>query len=235
MAQYYRLNLGRCTYGEFWRLSRNPIEFALAALLKTCGLLGSAPGGLGRPELLIPLAIADLPPRVFAKLESWLAPLQQLGFAHGFAYTIPMVGAQEGFAIALRGQNPLILASLVYGRQRSEGTQMEQSAFAFLTPLQGTDYLVTSGKKKELESAPQARVERLPGADVHTVYARHQQRIAATPDTVPIRTEAEFNAFVLRYNLDEFDYFLQRGLYSPMSSEEAELQKAVQLAFQSEP
>jgi hypothetical protein len=151
----------------------------------------------------------------------------------GFYYTIPMLGAQEGYVLALLGQDPRVAAATVYARQRNDVVEFEQTTCSFATERSDGNVLSTVNSKRTFNAPPGVIPQNYPGISSEQLLEHHQQRIASLPlsQTRPLTNDQELDLFSLKMNQVEIDDFIRRGLYEPLADDEVAEQTVAHQQF----
>jgi len=223
-AVFYRIRLSRLRLGEL----RRGATMWQAWMLKYLAPLGwyeEAIIPVPRAERLIPLAWNDLPRHVQQRLEPWRSPAAESGFGTKFVYALPMLGRQEGFGVALTDATGLIVVWLSYARVRirmpdddDPYSDEEILDVALASILPDDRLLVTQRHVAELDPSPGRDVLVYEDADWPDLLAMHQRRIETRGRAGLRRVDpAELPALLLRWNQQEVDYQIERGVYQRMT------------------
>ncbi len=224
---FYRMRLSRMRFRELRRG---------ATLWQACLLKFLTPLGWGaeviipvsRPERLILLEWKDVPRHVQRRLEPWMKQAAESGFTTALRYTLPMLGRQEAFGMVLADADGLILASLMYARVRvrmstedDEYSDEELLEASLLSVLPNNRLLITGTRTAELDPMPGHAVQICEDADWPTLRAAHRRRMETLAHSGLQRvTAADLPALVLRWNQEEIDHRVARGVYERMSRED---------------
>ncbi len=221
---FYRIRLSRLRLREL----RRGASLWQACLLKYLAPLGwydEAIIPVPRAERLIPLTWNDLPRHVQRQMEPWRRQAADSGFAAEFLYTLPMLGRQEGFGLALCDTAGLIVVSLQYARIRirlapDEEPFSDEELFEVVltTVLPDNRLLVTQRHIAELDPPPNREVRVLEDGEWPELLAMHQGRMEAWDRAGLQRVKvADLPAVLLQWNHQEVDYHVARGVYQRMT------------------
>lgn len=221
---FYRIRLSRLRLREL-RRGASLWQACLLKYLAPIGWYDEAIIPVPRAERLIPLTWNDLPSHVQRQMEPWRRQAADSGFAAEFLYTLPMLGRQEGFGLALCDAAGLIVVSLLYARIRirlapDEDPFSDEELFevALTTVLPDNRLLVTQRHIAELDPPPNQEVRVFEEGEWPELLAMHQRRMEA-PDRAGLQRvkAADLPALLLQWNHQEVDYHLARGVYQRMT------------------
>ena len=223
MTTFYRVDGGRMTFAEYWRMSPEPVSFLIAAGMKLIGLPVRFNFAIPRPDQLFIVDFAELPGSAQQGMKAAIRSAEKAGlrlvFCHRLAVPEPhRLGAA---ALFLDETNETSLM-VMYGQQGEAREVHATCASRFADETLCT----TTTMKKTMTPVPGSDIERYPGADPRTLYARHRDHLErlAGRGLIPVPIDSdELPDFVLKCELRYVDFHIGRGVFVPMS--EAELEK----------
>jgi hypothetical protein len=233
-VSFYQLQLNRLRFRELWR-GTTLWQASWIKLLAPFGHHAGPTIPVPRVLRLILLAPEDLPPHVHQEFQPWLTQAADNRFTTAFFYTLPMLGRQEAYSAVLLGAEGTLLASFLYARVRlripndetDDDTNGENSydeemfEASLLTVLSDGKLLITSTRSAELDPLPGHELQTWEDADWPTLLAAHQRRLAPrVPAELRLISAAELPDLLLRWNQQETDHHIARGVYQRMSRED---------------
>jgi hypothetical protein len=218
---YYKFDASKLTLAELWRSCNNIVEFLIATVCKLISV-NVAPGfGMARTDRLVRIAPRAIPQYARERVEPLAEEAQTLGMTPGFCFTIPTVGALEGYSQALRSGDGRIVMGIDYVRISLNAAVNEKATFCFLSRLGNGRYLVTCGSKREEDEPPNQDREYHRGRPMATVLQRHRERLAeqATP-VESVGDDEQLRRLMFQYEREMMDYQIDRRIFVPISETE---------------
>jgi hypothetical protein len=213
MTTYYTLDSRKLSYAEFWRITRKPASFLVAAIAKVLGAKINFKSTVARVDALTILQVADVPEHVRNALAGILSQCQAQGLQLQFWYTVPPVRQDaEGYGAAMLSSDGTIVANVLFARVGAT----QRTVFGFTSLQSGGRLIATSGEPKRFNTPPQLNGEHMPGSAFDAVLARHRQRITDRGGDGVLRVPAsDVASVILALNNLHIDYQIQRGVYVP--------------------
>src|SRR5439155_18586828 len=113
---YYKMYLPAVSYRECRRLTKNFLEFGIAAILKTLRIPLPTTVGIGFPEGdMLRITHDALSPVLRQLLDPAMETAESVGALPGILYTIPLVGAAECAACLMPSSHGDYVVSLTAG------------------------------------------------------------------------------------------------------------------------
>lgn len=221
-TEYYKINSGRLSFGEYWRMSPNPVVFLIAAGAK---LFGGLPMNFSIPRVdtLHTIDWEDMPPRAGKRMEPSIDTYESLGYKYGFCYEMPILELDRFFgACTLLGEDGLRFAMVVY----VETPEEKRLTLGIVTEFTDGNYGVTTTAKKELEPEPNHRVHRHLSATAEELHQLHEQHLEEwrNDGLEPVKQSWDrLPQVILAAEQATVDFHASRGVFVPMS--EAEVRK----------
>ncbi len=223
MAEIYKLDGRRLTFGELWRIhGHNPQGFLAASVRKLLGVPRPVTFGIRRPDALDLHEPADLPSPVRHRLESAVRKCEASGYAlQFFASVDALVGSgTKAYMAALVPADGLVWATATVAHRRHGGADAPR--FTCFSRLSDGRYAITAGQRGKMASHPEDVVEVMDGAPFDAIAARHRERIAE-PELRPVAVgRGELAGVLLSREQRHVDFQIQRGVYVPMTEEEVD-------------
>ena len=220
---YYQFDASRLTLAELWRSCNNIFEFLIAIVCKLIRVNVAPAFGMARTDRLVRISSGAVPPFAQSRMTPLAEEAQTLGMTPGFYFTIPTVGAVEGYSHPLRDGDGRIAMAIDFVRISVNTVVNEKAAFYFLTKLRDGRYLVTSGSKREENGPPNHKREHLRSRPMPEVLQRHRERLAeqtAAPE--PIMDDNQLELLMFQYEREILDYQIERGVFTPITENEVE-------------
>ncbi len=221
--EYFRMDLGRLSWRECWRLTRS-WRVLIAGFRKLTDQGAYVPGGFAFPK---PLAAAQmdhaaLPVETLAPLERLERACAALGFAepvfHLNQSRFLLSKTAGGFLREPAGE--VVSSLLAVDRASTSGVQ--ECHGNFFSRLRDGRLLFTTDQPARLDTPFVAR--HLPGADLAEVFAAHRQRLdverARGNPPVLVRSFDELAELHWQIEQSTMDMNLRRGLFVRMTPEE---------------
>jgi hypothetical protein len=222
VTAYYRLDGGKLTLAEYWRMSSGVLTFLIAAGLKLIGRPVRFPFAIPRPERLVLVEFDDLPasarfaigPPMHMLKESEL----QLVFCHRLDLLEPhRLGASAVYLDPSGESWAAVLFTQAKDRKRCELSCASKFGDGTLA--------VTTTAKKALRPHPLSHVVRFPRANPETLLQRHHEHLArlAANGLFPLNVErSKLQEVILASEQRHVDFHASRGLYVPLTDEEVD-------------
>lgn len=221
MTTFYRVDGGKLTYAEYWRMSGDPFAFLIAAGMKFFGFPMRFNFAIPRPDRLFVVEFDELPAAARRGMGPPIRAAEKkaglrLIFCHRLAVPEPhRVGAA---ALLLDEENETSLM-VMFGQH---GGQREVH-LTCVSRFPDDTLASTTTMKKALVPVPGSDIERYPGADPATLYARHRGHLErlAGHGLVPVLLDPHrLEGFVLECELRYVDFHIGRGVFVPMTDDE---------------
>jgi hypothetical protein len=220
---YYQFDASKLTLAELWRSCNNVLEFFIAVLCKLIGVNVAPAFGMARTDRLVRIAPGAVPPFAHSRMTPLVEEAEKLGMKSGFYFTIPAVGAVEGYSRPLHSGDGQISMAIDCVRLSVNAVINEKATFYFLTMLQDGRYLVTSGSKREENGPPNHQREYLRGRPMAEVLQRHRERLAEqTVVLQPVMDDNQLERLMFQYEREVIDYQIQRRVFTPITEVEVE-------------
>lgn len=199
------------TYGEYWHLSNNIVEYVFGIIFKTLRLKLPVNYAFGRELIVVDPGTVSEGAR--ASFSNWAAQALRCGLTHELCYTIDALGPMEGYAAIFADDSRTIFMSVVYAHTWAPAT-IEMTRVSFGTLMNDQSFLVTARDKPQLKNPPNIIVQRQLNAELPELLAIHQQRVATYPSK-PVRFHStdELERFLREHERKNNDFHLERGVY----------------------
>jgi hypothetical protein len=220
MTTFYRVDGGKLTYAEYWRMAPEPISFLIAAARKFVGLPIQFRFAVPRPDRLFLVDFAELPETARAAMRPLVHKAQAIGLRLGFYHRLALPEPHRvGAAAALLDEDASTCLYVIFGQDREQ----RQVQTTCASRLADDSLAVTTTMRKMMEPVPTSHVERHPGVDPATLYGRHQEHLEdlESRGLAPLRIDPDRLAdFVLEWEVRYVDFHASRGVFVPMTDEE---------------
>ncbi len=227
---FYKIHLPALSYAECWKVAKNPVEFLIAATLKTIGVSFTPQLASTFPHRLIRVTPDSLDPVLARLLETRLEEARAIGIDDGIWYTCPAIGAASIVGSAFRlpdGCGALVIVAVHLTHNGI--TTDNRSRASFVTELANGRAIATSPEKPDLTPPPTVECEYMPRATLSVAFDRHRDRLSLTDERiVKIISEDDIEDFCIRNEKANCDYNVERGVFVPVTAaEEATLRAAM--------
>jgi hypothetical protein len=220
---YYKFDASKLTLAELWRSCNNVVEFLIATVCKGIGVNVAPAFGMARTDRLVRFACSALPAFARSRMEPLAEEAQSLGLVPAFCFTVPTVGALEGYSRSLRSKDGQIVMGIDYVRISMNNVANEKATFYFLSQLRDGSYLITSGSKREENAPANQDREHHPGRPMAEVLQRHRERLAEHAMTVQtIDDDEQLERLMFRYEREIMDYQIERGAFVALPENEVQ-------------
>ena len=221
-TEYYKVHSGRLSFGEYWRMSPNPVVFLIAAGAK---LFGGLPMNFSIPRIdtLHTIDWEDMPPRAEKRMEPSVDSFESLGYKYGFCYELPILELDRFMgACTLLAEDGTHFALIVYVEMPEE----KRLNIAIVTEFTDHSFGVTTNAKKELEPEPNHHAHRHLKAEAEELHRLHQQHLEQWrgDGLEPVKQSWDrLPQVILDAEQATVDFHASRGVFVPMT--EAEVRK----------
>ena len=220
MTTYYRVDGWKLTYAEYLRMAPDPFSFLIAAVRKFIGFPVRFGFAIPRPDRLFIVDFAELPDVAASAMRPLVHKARAMGLRLGFYHRLAIPEPHRiGAAAALLDGAEWTCLYVIFGK---DGEQ-RQVQMTCASRFADDSLAVTTTMPETMEPVPRSHIERYPGADPPTLYARHQEHLErlASRGLVPLRIDPDRLAdFVLEWELRYLDFHIGRGVFVPMSDAE---------------
>jgi hypothetical protein len=218
---YYRLNGGRLTLDDCWRMARNWRNFLTLLLWKP---VGGYPFGfsISRPEEPSVVPLDELPSALQDRLRGPVGELLQAGFLLAFYQLTRLLEPHRVVAGAvLLDPTGLVIANVSVA---GVGRRL-QTEWACTTRFVDGTAGVTSTRRSPFRLQPDRLLVLCPRASPTELYARHQSHLvrweAGGHIAAPV-SRARLPEVILEAQQRYIDFHVARGLFVPMTEAEIE-------------
>jgi hypothetical protein len=220
---YYQFDARRLTLAELWRGCGNLLEFLVAAFCKSIRVNMSPLFGIARTDRLVRIVASAVPEFAKARMSPLIQQAEALGMVPGFYFTIPTVGAMEGYCFAMRSADGQVALSIDCIRIVAGPVVNDKATFYFCSKLHDGDYLITSGSKRE-ENMPSGYDGRyFPGRPISDVLQHHRQQLAERRTRPQVMADAEeLERRVFEYERGVMDFQIERRVLVPLPADEVQ-------------
>lgn len=217
---YYRVHGGRVTFGEYWRLAANPVEFALAAGFK---LFGGLPLDASIPRIeAVPFAEwDDLPKEARKRLQGPIDLLEDAGYDYAFSYRAPLLEhTRLGIGSVLLRADGRAFATVLFAKEPN----LSKVAASCVSRFPDGGFGVTTDQKKQLVENPKNHTRRHPDTPADELAARHVEHLAdwAADGLKPQRLDRDTSlpAAIVQGEQELVDFHVGRGVFVPLTRAE---------------
>lgn len=231
MADYYKTDNRKLTFRECWNLTRSPLVLVLW-FTKLFHIPLKLTSGLAYPESILDWEIQEeeLSPVVRSPLAEPVADLLQLGFHSPFYYTMKDHLCPMDFgAVSVLHESQDAFAVVLHVRDRTVHPPKTTTVVVMVTLRADGTFLATTNRRAELDGVPDDETYRIVGASPEVLLDAHLQRIVETRDIDPIRQIRSVSEMIAAVGMNErreFDYYIERGFYAPMTDAEVATARA---------
>jgi hypothetical protein len=220
MTTFYRLDGGQLTYAEYWRLAPEPLSFLIAAGRKFIGWPVRFTFAIPRPDRLFVVDVDELPDAAQSAMWPVVRKAKAADLRVAFYHRSPVPERHRvGAAAALLDEYELTCLYVIFGQ---DGGQ-RQVQLSCVSRFADRSLGVTTTMPKTLEPVPGNHIERHPGTDPATLYARHQEHLEdlESQGLVPMWLDPERLAdVILEWEVGYVDFHVGRGVFVPMTNDE---------------
>ena len=221
--RYIKVNSLKISYGEYWRLSPGPITFIFVAIARALGIRMHLASGIPYPDELVHIERNEMSLRADEQMMPQHRACTDLGFTHGFWYTVPLLGDQEGYAAVLLGPDSETVAHVIYSRVTTNEVTEEKAATVFVSRFDDGQLWGTTDQKRELDSPPNFIGSYNPRVSVKKLFDTHRDRVAKRRESSVSRIARDgLHQFVIDLSQEETDFHLKRGVYEFLDRDEFE-------------
>jgi len=221
LTDFYRTDSRRFSYGEYWRLSPNPLGFLIAATLKTLRVSLPHSHAFGYPHELALVAWEDIEPYVKEKWGPRLRQCEEAGFHRLFCYCISCCGiTREGVCCVLQSDDRLYTVGLNYVRVENATVVKEVVTTTLSSRLRDDRRVVAVDYRNYLDPAPDQLLQFVPRKSIAEMWERHRDWIAEIGGTPVPRDPSELPQAVLQREQQLIEHMVGRGLYVRLSARE---------------
>lgn len=220
MTTFYRVDGGKLTYAEYWRMAPEPVSFFIAAVRKLLGFPIQFRFAIPRPDRLFLVDFAELPDVAASAMRPLVRAAQARGLRLGFYHRLALPEPHRiGAAAALLDETEWTCLYVIFGKDRDQ----RQVQLTCASRLADDSLGITTTMPKTMEPVPTSHIDRHPGLDPAALYARHQEHLERleSQGLVPLRIDPDRLAdFVREWEVRYVDFHIGRGVFVPMSDEE---------------
>lgn len=218
-VEYYKVDGGRLTFGEYWRMSPNPLVFLIVAIMKPFGGV-SFNFSLPRGDELDFVDWDDLTGAARRKFRDTEDDWIDVGYARVFCHELPVLERHRyGAAAVYRHQDSRSFATQGYARDGD----VETTFLSCVTRFDSGAFGCTTTNKQQFKPHPDHPVARFPGVNGVTLYERHVDQVAAwEPEygrVTPVTPEA-LPQWILDAEHRFIDFHAERGVFVRMTKQE---------------
>lgn len=220
MTTFYRVDGGRLTYGEYWRMAPSPLAFLIAAGRKFLGSPLQFQFAIPRPDRLFLVEFEEFPGYAKRAMTPAIQAVEREGLRLVFCHRIA-VPEPNRLGVAAHFLDPKNHASLgiLFGRT-GEHIELRISC---ASGMSDDSLAVTTTMKQTLNPVPGQSIVRKPGADADEIYRLHCEHLARLDreGLLPKKLNPDrLDEFVLGWELNYVDHHIARGVFVPMTDEE---------------
>jgi hypothetical protein len=225
LTEYYRADYRGLTYREYWRISINIQTFLVLVLMKTLRLRARrlVPNAFVRIKSLNLVPRDDVPPEVW---EAWSVLMRDCGESDitlNFVTRSPIVGpGLTAYSASLLAEDEMTAATLTYERVQRARVDRVVVGYGVTSMLPDGRYAMTSGTRVVLDGPKEVLMNHLPGATIPQLLTAHRQWVANLDQPIVPMSRAGQAARVLAATQLQFDHFVRRKFYVPMTEKEFE-------------
>lgn len=218
-TEYYKINSGRLSFAEYWRMSPNAVVFVIAAGAK---LFGGIPMNFSIPRIdtLHTIDWEEMPSRAARRMEPSIKLLESLGYKYGFCFEMPILELERFFGVCvLLAEDAVQFAGVAYLEPPNE----KRLILSILTEFTDGTFGVTTTAKKELEPEPNDRIHRHLTASADKLDHLHQQHLQRWRDDglePVVQTWSRLPQVILDAEQSTVDFHVKRGVFVPMTKAE---------------
>jgi hypothetical protein len=222
MTNYYRVDGGKLTYGEYWRMSPDPLSFLIAAGLKLIRLPIKFNFTIPRPDQLFVVDFAELPSSARSEMKPMIRSAEKDGMQLSFCHRLAVVERHRiGAAAILLDEEEQIALTVIFGKHNQKRELQLTCCSVFADDTRA----ITTTMRKTMVPVPGNVIERYPGASPPALLDHHRHHLERLADEglVPLRLDASrMPEVVLDWELSYVDYHIDRGVFVPMSEDEVD-------------
>jgi hypothetical protein len=220
MTTFYRVDGGKLTFAEYWRMSPNAFVFLIAAGLKVVGIPLRFGFAVPRPDRLFLVEFGELPKAAQSGMKGLVQAAEaaglRLAFCHRLAVPEPHRLGAAAFLLDAKNEAAVTVLFSKHGDTR-------ESHLACVSRFADGLLASTTTIRKTMEPVPGYSVERYPGLDPAALLARHRGHVARLADEgrrlLPFDPD-RLTDFVLEAEHRYVDFHSGRGVFVPMTDAE---------------
>src|SRR5262249_47807489 len=119
MIRYYKLDGGKLSYSEYWRLSPDPLTFLIVAVRKLFFFPMQFRFGIPRSDVLQTVEEEDLPRDIARNMRAMIRGFTDEDFRLAFYYTTPTLERhRRGFAASMLSDDGLTAGLVIAAREK---------------------------------------------------------------------------------------------------------------------
>ncbi len=231
MSELYTNDTSKLTFRECWNLTRDWKFLILAGARLFGGNLG---GGMPIP---CPRSIRDwqlereeLPEFSRDGVEDCVRRLEALGFHSPFFYAPEQLSPESSCCgMAMLHESGDVFAVRLHARSTMVHPPLDNVVVSFVSVRPDGTFLETVDQREQLLGPSGDDIFRFPNAPLETLWRAHQENLATSRATKPIRRLTSVDEMIVTVDYNEkraFDFHVRRGHYRPMTpAEEADLRR----------
>jgi hypothetical protein len=219
---YYRTDTTRLSYRELWRLSSSVRGFLLACVRKVFRLRAPVTWAVRHDDTITVLSAEKVPVHAMRALQPLVEEFERLDARLAFFQSVPATQNLQSYAAILlpREQDAVIVvawARAQISRRGREGT----AVCAITSRLQDGTFFSTTNRPSRFDRPPEFRALRWRNARPAELSRRHKQVLEESgPRAIPIRDAQEAEEVLQEVKRRNFEWYLSRGVYVPLTSAE---------------
>jgi Zn-dependent protease len=223
MNEFYKTDLRKISFAEHRRICKTRDGLFTHSAIKILHLPVRVMHGIMRPRTGGEAAIEfeSLPPRSAEKLGAPMMECVAAGFTSPIIQTNRNgLAPGESSSIYLLHQSGEAMAKITYWT-----VSTELLTTSFLTKLSDGTWLWTTNRQYQLDPAPSVKPLVQRDATTAALWNAHAERLLLAKRTcaaMALGNEKEFEQMCDEFDLANFDYLVQRGVYLPLSEREIE-------------
>jgi len=219
---YYVCDYSKLSVSELWQSTTlNPFRLLyLAKLLVTKVSRQSVRGGV--PSLhdnVKQIEFNEIPENIMREIDAPIRAFQSAGFSTRLAQTTTRSKGNFAYGVHLVSADRLSIAGVVFARAAVGHFTKSEIASGIYTHRRNGQVIVTSNAPPRINSPTEMRVERMVGATVDQLVARHRKRILDCADAIVVN-ETVISDHVLAQARRLREFYINRGFHVPANAEE---------------
>jgi hypothetical protein len=220
---YYQVRTTKLSIREYRRISKNWLELTIGVWLKLLHFRVPMTFAFSDTDLFQKITPQSLSARACQNIKPVADEAMALSLNYAFSYSPRTVGTIESAAAAFYSEDGRSVLLIVYARAWTPVTVDEKTEFAFVTQLANSTVVATSGSKGNLDTPANILSELHPGKPMHEVFERHRTRLReSNAPVVGIHSSDQLEHMLRRYEQENFEFCVKRGIYVPISHAERE-------------
>ena len=224
MPIFYEIDSTRVSLREYLWGTKNPLLLVIGMLLKLFRV--RIPSSSDDPNIdsTLGCVVEKLPPDIESRFAPMTAELASLGFFDPVFHVIEDLGTQTRIYWTTFRHTSDQHCARIHHRNWGKAQKHDRGLFAiFFTPFTDGTFLLSSSGKPDV-AAPQAiQMNRMPGATVSKLWAKHEQLATACSlhkAVERVTYRGEIIAASERLHLLQRDFHLARGFFRQRTAEE---------------